>query len=101
MNDVIYSAHPDVIKKAIEFLVWAVLLMGGGFIGTLLYIWNKADARISNVEQKMDRIALSIEGMDKATAVEIAGIKIRCALLHSNDPHAHIRSSDLGHTSND
>jgi len=95
MPEIIYTAHPDVIKKAIEFLCWVVLVMGSGFIGTLLYIWNKADTRINNVEQKMDRIAASIEGMDKATSVELAGIKIRCALLHANDPHAHIRTSDL------
>lgn len=94
----IFFTHPDIVTAAIKLLVGAVMLMGSGFIGTILYIWNKADNRIINVETKMDRIAASIENMDKTTSMEIAGIKIRCSLLHAGDPHAHIRSSDLAST---
>jgi len=50
---------------------------------------------MTNVEVKMDKIAENIEGMDKSTSVEIAGIKLRCSLLHAGDPHAQIRTSDM------
>src|SRR6185369_6512699 len=102
MPDNYFTVHPDVVTQAIKVLCWVigvvgagVTILGGGLIKVLLYIWGKADGRMTNVESKMDKIAHSIENMDKATAVEISGIKLRCALIHAEDPHAQIRSSDF------
>lgn len=100
--ETVYTVHPDVVTRAIKLLCWVIgiagggmVVLGGGLIRVLLYIWGKADLRMTNVELKMDNIAQSIEGMDKSTSVEIAGIKLRCSLLHAGEPHAHIRGSDL------
>ena len=93
--EIFYTAHPDVITQAIKTLCAVVMLLGSGFIGTILYIWHKMDARIGTIEDKMGKIANSIEGMDKSTSVEISNIKLRCSLIHPNNPHAHVRASDL------
>ena len=93
--DTIYSVHPDVVTQAIKLLCSLVALLGGGFITTLLYIWHKMTGKIDSIGAEMGKISKSIENMDKTTSMEIAGIKIRCSMIHPDNPHAHIRATDL------
>ena len=98
----VFTVHPDVVTQAIKGLCWVIgivgtsaTVIGGGLIKVLLYIWGKADSRMTSVESKLDKIADSVENVDKTTAIEISGIKLRCALIHANSPFAQVRASDL------
>jgi hypothetical protein len=71
----VYTVHPDVVSQAIKILAGAVLLLGSSLVGTLLYIWHKSDGRISKVESKIDRIATSMESLDKTLTVKITAVE--------------------------
>ena len=104
IQESVYTVHPDVVSQAIKILAAAVLVLGGALVSTLLYIWHKSDGRISKVETKIDRIANSMESLDKTLTTEIAtvkgeinGIKAVCAERAANCPggHHHNRVTDL------
>ena len=102
MAENLYTVSPDVVSHAIKILGIvlgsvgsAAVIIGGGLIKTMLFVGSKIDTRFTNIEVKMDKIADNIESMDRDTAVEISGIKLRCAIIHSEDPRAQIRSSDF------
>ena len=102
MAENLYTVSPDVVSHAIKILGIvlgavgsAAVIIGGGLIKTMLFVGSKIDTRFTNIEEKMDKIAGNIEGMDKSTALEISGIKLRCSMIHTDDPRAQIRSSDF------
>ena len=95
---------PDIVSEAIKLLAGAVILLGTALVSTLLYIWHKSDGRIGKVETKIDRIATSMENMDKTltikiTAVEgeIKSVQKVCAERAANCPggYHHGRVTDL------
>jgi len=69
----------------------------------LLYIWNKTDTRIQSVDGKIDRIAISLETLEKTTSAEIAKVKMDvrvieriCLERHGHEGlHMHRRAGDV------
>ena len=102
MPENIYTVSPDAVSHAIKVL-WIVLgavgsaitIIGGGGIKAILFVGKKIDDRFNNIETNVAKIAHNFDNMDKNTSMEIAGVKLRCAFIHADDPRAQIRSSDF------
>lgn len=82
--DMQWVINPGVITGAIQLLVGVVAVagtllvtVGGALIGVLLWYGRKMD-------EKIDRIAISLEGVTLATTIRMTKIEAKCEANHAN-----------------
>lgn len=84
----VWAANPDLVTEAIRLLAGAVISLGGILVIGLKWIaqgiFRQVEKRMEGFEQKLDRVATSLEGLTLTTSVEIAEIKATCK---GNHPH--------------
>ena len=78
-----WIAHPDIITHAIRVLSGSVILLGGGLVGTLLYIWHGTKSEIISLNNKIDRIAVGLEALALTTQSKLSAIEVRCEERHT------------------
>jgi len=83
LTEASWIASPDLITHAIRVLSGTVIMLGGGLVGTLLYIWNGTKAEIISLNTKIDRIATGLEALALTTQSKLAAIEVRCDERHT------------------
>ena len=78
-----WLTSPDLITHAIRVLSGSVIMLGGGLVGTLLYIWNGTKSEIVSLNTKIDRIATGLEALALTTQSKLAAIEVRCDERHT------------------
>lgn len=76
--EAVWIAHPDVVTSAIKLLAGVVTLLGATLISVLIYIWQSHKKQQEKIEEKVDKIAVSLEQLAMNFEHRLTTIEARC-----------------------